>query len=141
MARRRLSQRQIERIRAIQERRRAKLETRTESSLAASDDEEAREGMVVARHGANLAVADDSGRIHHCLSRQNIGHPVCGDTVYRAAHGSEPIADDSNAPRLALHACRLALSHPQTGERLTFESPLPWDLQRLVDEATGDTAE
>jgi ribosome biogenesis GTPase len=36
---------------------------------------------VVVRHGANLAVEDDSGALQHCVTRRNIGHPVCGDRV------------------------------------------------------------
>lgn len=81
MTRRRLSQRQIERIQAIQERRRQKLANKAETSLQDHDGEGAREGLVVARHGASLAVGDEAGTLHHCLTRQNIGHPVCGDRV------------------------------------------------------------
>ncbi len=81
MSRRRLSQRQIERIRTIQERRRSKLSERARPALEDNDEEEVHEGLVVARHGANLAVADTDRRIVHCLTRQNIGHPVCGDGV------------------------------------------------------------
>lgn len=33
------------------------------------------------RHGMHLAVLDERGRIHRCLLRRNIGHPVCGDQV------------------------------------------------------------
>ena len=82
MPKRRLSERQIERIKAIQERRRERLATRPESALAEIDTEtEPEAGRVVVRHGANLAVEDDNGHLFHCLSRQNIGHPVCGDRV------------------------------------------------------------
>ncbi len=82
MTRRKLSQRQIERIAAIQERRRQKLASRTAAQAPDDDDgNPVREGLVVARHGANIAVADAQGRPHHCLTRQNIGHPVCGDRV------------------------------------------------------------
>lgn len=81
MPRRRLSERQIERIRTIQERRRQRLEERAEVALAAGDEAPPQEGLVVVRHGANLAVEDAAGHVHHCLSRQNIGHPVCGDRV------------------------------------------------------------
>jgi hypothetical protein len=33
-----------------------------------------------------------------------------------------------------LHAARLAFTHPTDGRRMTFESPLPEDLQRVLDE-------
>lgn len=81
MPRRRLSERQIERIGRIQERRRERLATRTEAVLDSLGEDTPRHGRVVVRHGANLAVEDEAGRIHHCVARSNIGHPVCGDRV------------------------------------------------------------
>jgi ribosome biogenesis GTPase len=86
MPRRRLSERQLERIRAIQERRRQRLEDRraqvlADPSLGDAHDGDPGEGLVVVRHGANLAVEDDSGALQHCVTRRNIGHPVCGDRV------------------------------------------------------------
>ena len=123
MAKRRLSQRQIERIRAIQERRRAKLETRTQTALEDQDDAEAKEGLVVARHGADLAVADEQDRIHHCLSRQNIGHPVCGDrVVWQAAGPDRGVVN-------ALLERQSTLSRPDYSGR---DKPLAANLSRLV---------
>ena len=81
MAKRRLTRQQQERIRAIQERRRKKVQRRAENELATSDSEAHHEGTVVARHGQNLVVADLQGIYTHCLSRQNIGQVVCGDQV------------------------------------------------------------
>lgn len=81
MAQRKLTQKQREHIQRIQEKRRERLAKRADSSLEQNDDEAPQEGKVIARHGQNLAVADSDGNIHHCLSRQNIGHLVCGDRV------------------------------------------------------------
>jgi ribosome biogenesis GTPase len=93
MPRRRLSERQRQRIQAIQERRRRRLESRTSTVLddldeagdagAPEDDGTSvpQHGLVVVRHGAHLAVEDDAGTLHHCMTRSNIGHPVCGDRV------------------------------------------------------------
>jgi len=81
MPRRRLSGRQLERIRAIQDRRRQRLEARTELVLEQLDDDEPRGGLVVVRHGASVAVEDAQGLVHHCQTRRNIGQPVCGDRV------------------------------------------------------------
>ncbi|MES9856031.1 MAG: small ribosomal subunit biogenesis GTPase RsgA [Sedimenticola sp.] len=81
MAKRRLTQRQKERIQAIQERRRGKVEARAEAALGGSSDNDLSEGLVITRHGQNLAVADSQGTLYHCLSRQNIGQVVCGDRV------------------------------------------------------------
>lgn len=81
MAKRRLTQRQKERINAIQERRRQRVGERAEQALADTEAEITCEGLVITRHGQNLAVADNTGTIFHCLSRQNIGQVVCGDRV------------------------------------------------------------
>ena len=62
-----------------------------------------------------------TGRSHQLrLHLQAIGHPMLGDELY---------ADDAAlaaAPRLLLHACRIELPHPVTGERLRFESQAPF---------------
>ncbi|REJ93328.1 MAG: RluA family pseudouridine synthase [Planctomycetota bacterium] len=75
----------------------------------------------------------ETGRTHqirvHLAER---GHLVCGDPLYRKRMKQSPIKDTSGAPRLALHAARLAFDHPQSGERLTFETDLPDDLARFV---------
>lgn len=89
MARRRLSQKQRERIQAIQARRREQLARRSDQAPSRSASGTQRAGLVITRHGQNLVVADDSGRLHHCLSRQNIGHPVCGDRVAWQVTGTD----------------------------------------------------
>ena len=35
--------------------------------------------------------------------------------------------------RCALHAWKLEINHPKTDERMTFEAPLPDDMQNLLD--------
>ena len=84
MSRRKLSQRQIERIGRLQDQRRERLAQRVEEQLADTPAAgEPREGRVLVRHGARLAVDLDQGggTPHLCQIRQNIGHPVCGDRV------------------------------------------------------------
>jgi 23S rRNA pseudouridine1911/1915/1917 synthase len=75
-----------------------------------------------------------TGRTHqirvHLASR---GHPLVGDELYggTAALGMQ---------RQALHAARLALVHPRSGQRLAFEAPPPADMQRAwqrIADATG----
>jgi 23S rRNA pseudouridine1911/1915/1917 synthase len=60
-----------------------------------------------------------------------IGHPLAGDTTYGGAerYGLE---------RQFLHAHRLGFQHPLTGERLSFESPLPPDLAAALDAARAE---
>jgi 23S rRNA pseudouridine1911/1915/1917 synthase len=77
----------------------------------------------------------ETGRTHqirlHCRA---LGHPVLGDTLY-----GQPGAQlgGPQAPRLALHATRLALPHPRTAAPLAFESPWPADLAPWLDELRG----
>jgi 23S rRNA pseudouridine1911/1915/1917 synthase len=71
----------------------------------------------------------ETGRTHQIrIHLSEAGHPICGDREYRGALGRPPIPDRSGAPRLALHAAVLGFQHPQTHERLLFETRLPRDL-------------
>lgn len=56
------------------------------------------------------------------------GHPLVGERQY-AGDGPAPLPFE----RQALHAHRLAFDHPLSGARIAFESPLPQDLQQLLD--------
>lgn len=74
-----------------------------------------------------LEVRLETGRTHQIrVHLSAIGHPVVADTLYgarRHRHG---------ARRIFLHAARLSLTHPVTGERLEVESPLPEDLATVL---------
>ena len=65
--------------------------------------------------------------------------PLVGDPTYggrpRIPKGAseELIAALRGFPRQALHARALGLFHPETGEEMNFECPLPTDLQGLLD--------
>jgi 23S rRNA pseudouridine1911/1915/1917 synthase len=76
----------------------------------------------------------ESGRTHQVrihLGEQ--GWPLCGERIYdRPLHG-RPLPDGSNAPRIALHAARLGFVHPASGEQVVWESPLPEDLQEVLE--------
>ncbi len=81
----------------------------------------------------------ETGRTHQIrIHLAELGHPVCGEKVYRrpTPHGPE-IPDLSGAPRLALHATELALVHPETNQPASFSSPWPADLQALVERLRG----
>ncbi|HUQ26838.1 MAG TPA: RluA family pseudouridine synthase [Burkholderiales bacterium] len=72
----------------------------------------------------------DTGRTHQIrVHFQHIRHPLIGDTVYRRGtrHGMA-------FPRQALHAAELSLVHPSSGKTMTWSSPLPRDMKRLLDE-------
>lgn len=73
------------------------------------------------RGATHLELAPQTGRTHQLrVHLAHIGHPILGDALY----GSEEVR--SRAPRLMLHAARLALAHPFSGELLRFESPAPF---------------
>ncbi len=55
----------------------------------------------------------------------DLGHPVCGDDKYGSTQN--PIH------RLCLHAYRLFLYHPVTGQRMEFETPYPTDFTNLFN--------
>lgn len=80
----------------------------------------------------------ETGRTHQIrIHLAELGHPVCGDPIYRSALNQEPIADTSGAPRLALHAAQLGFSHPTTNDALHFQSQLPKDLKRFIGRLEG----
>ncbi|MDO5288905.1 MAG: RluA family pseudouridine synthase [Pseudomonadota bacterium] len=63
-----------------------------------------------------------TGRTHQIrVHMAHLGHPLVADALY----GGQPAA---GMARQALHARRLALAHPVTGQPLAFEAPLPTDL-------------
>jgi len=62
-----------------------------------------------------------TGRSHQLrVHLQALGHPIVGDRLYAAPE----VADA--APRLLLHAQRLALFHPATGTPMVFDSAAPF---------------
>ncbi len=74
----------------------------------------------------------DTGRTHQIrVHLASIGHPVVGDRRYGGPGpaGWHPLPSD----RHFLHAATLAFDHPVTGEGLAFSSPLPADLQAVLD--------
>jgi 23S rRNA pseudouridine1911/1915/1917 synthase len=71
----------------------------------------------------------ETGRTHQIRAHfAAIGHPLAGDATY----GGER---KYGLGRQFLHAHRLAFAHPVTGEAMSFESPLPSDLQAVLEAA------
>jgi 23S rRNA pseudouridine1911/1915/1917 synthase len=69
----------------------------------------------------------ETGRTHQVrVHLSAIEHPVVGDAAYR---GDRP---SLRPGRPFLHAHRLELDHPVTGERLAFDDPLPPDLTTVL---------
>lgn len=70
----------------------------------------------------------ETGRTHqirvHCL---HMGHPMVGDPTYGAGRSI-----GVNLPGQALHAEKLTLRHPATGEMITAIAPLPPHFEKLL---------
>ena len=115
---------------------RKKMSTRARRTRTARSDYT----VVEVLDGASLLrVRIHTGRTHQVrVHLASLGHPVAGDALYggRRPPGSRRGASREALRALgrpALHAARLAFTHPGTGERLAFESPLPPDLRALRD--------
>ena len=86
---------------------------------------------VVRRYAAGYTLVRfclGTGRTHqirvHC---RYLGHPITGDPVYGAKK------QKFNLNGQLLHAFRLTLTHPRTGELMTFEAPLPDYFEAVLD--------
>jgi 23S rRNA pseudouridine1911/1915/1917 synthase len=82
----------------------------------------------------------ETGRTHQVrIHLGEAGAPLAGETLYdRPLHGS-PAPDLSGAPRIALHAASLGFIHPVTEQPMDWESPLPDDLQCVLDRLRART--
>ncbi len=87
-----------------------------------------------------IACRLETGRTHQIrVHLAHIGHPLLGDSVYGAGFKTKANQLSAGARlalealgRQALHAAALGFEHPITGQPLSFVSPLPNDLIRLV---------
>jgi 23S rRNA pseudouridine1911/1915/1917 synthase len=64
---------------------------------------------------------------------EHLGCAVLGDLIYGGRQNSRlKEATGFAAPRQLLHAARLALDHPRTGQRMNFEAPRPGDFAGAI---------
>lgn len=74
----------------------------------------------------------ETGRTHQIrIHMSESGHPVCGERVYGMSR-RDGRQDESEAPRVMLHAAELGFVHPTSGEELKFTSPLPADIRKVL---------
>ncbi len=79
-----------------------------------------------------LQLFPKTGRTHQLrVHMASIGHPILGDRLYGGALGPGL----PHIARQALHAHRLELIHPVTGNLLQLESPLPSDMEALLPDS------
>jgi 23S rRNA pseudouridine1911/1915/1917 synthase len=82
-------------------------------------------------------VAIHTGRTHQIrVHLSAIGHPIVGDAVYGGVRRRVPgdLRALTHLERPFLHAARLVFTHPTENRRMEFTSPLPADLQKVLDE-------
>jgi 23S rRNA pseudouridine1911/1915/1917 synthase len=109
------------------------LRRRSRMTARRSEGREARtDWRLLLRLGAFSLIEADlhTGRTHQIrVHFSALALPVVGDTLYGAPH-QETIGRETLPPlgRNFLHAARIALEHPRTGQRVEFRAPLPPEL-------------
>lgn len=96
---------------------------------------------VIERYRAHtrIKVQLETGRTHQIrVHMAHIRHAILGDPLYGGRlqlprGASAPLIEELRAfKRQALHACELGLLHPVTQQALTWQAPLPDDMQQLI---------
>jgi 23S rRNA pseudouridine1911/1915/1917 synthase len=89
---------------------------------------------------ALLEIFPQTGRTHQIrVHLSSIGHPILGDPLYgrkgRPGAIHDPVLREcvKRLNRQALHAERLEFTHPRTGERVRFVSPMPRDMEEVLE--------
>ena len=86
-----------------------------------------------------VELSPETGRTHQLrVHLASEGHPVLGDATYGGGVSrltGHPKLQDLKplVPRQLLHAWRLEVTHPRTGERMKWEAELPGDFRGVVD--------
>lgn len=79
----------------------------------------------------------ETGRTHQIrVHMASIGHPIIGDPLYGLKKDRF-----SNLGGQCLHAYRLSLDHPRTGERMVFEAPLPAYFTEILEKMVREHGE
>ena len=86
-------------------------------------------------NGATLVeVVLHTGRTHQIrVHFQHLGYPVLGDLTY-GKRQTQRVKESTGVtpPRIMLHAWKLSFAHPRTERILSFESPIPADMNKTV---------
>jgi 23S rRNA pseudouridine1911/1915/1917 synthase len=81
-----------------------------------------------------LEVQIKTGRTHQIrVHLSAIGHPVVGDDVYGERSYKEFVRQFGALDRYFLHASALSFEHPSSRMPMQFHSPLPEELQKLLN--------
>jgi 23S rRNA pseudouridine1911/1915/1917 synthase len=83
-------------------------------------------------YGAEVECELHTGRTHQIrVHLAHLGHSVWGDHLYGRPH---PLTDGFEPARQMLHAARIEIAHPLTGQTLRLEAPLPEDYVAARDQ-------
>lgn len=102
------------------------------SFIAESGQPSVTEYETIATNGVLSAVRvrPKTGRTHQIrVHFSYIGHPLCGDELYGGSL--------EHIGRQALHRSRMVFEHPINRSVLRFKSPLPEDMQKLLEKIEG----
>lgn len=90
-------------------------------------------------HHTHIKAILETGRTHQIrVHMSHIGHPLIADTIYGGKVHFPKKANEAlktalkEFKRQALHAKKLTLTHPKTGEEMLCKAPLPQDMQDLL---------
>jgi len=82
---------------------------------------------------SHLRLELETGRTHQIrVHMAHLGHPLLGDELYGGASTQFERRHPSLFEGQCLQAVELRLTHPRTGEAMTFESPLSDDFTRIL---------
>jgi len=82
-----------------------------------------------------------TGRTHQIrVHLAHLGHPIAGDDKYGDFELNKRLAGQG-LKRMFLHACRLTVVHPVTGAPISFDSPLPVELNAFLERLSAADAE
>ncbi len=94
---------------------------------------------------SHIHVELETGRTHQIrVHMQHLRHPAVGDPVYAGRPRIPAEADVAfidllrGFNRQALHAWRLSLKHPVSGENISWQADLPEDMQQLLSAMQND---
>jgi 23S rRNA pseudouridine1911/1915/1917 synthase len=100
------------------------------------------------RAHTHVRLSLETGRTHQIrVHMAHIRYPIVGDPMYGGrfrlpAQCAPQFADQLQGfKRQALHAAKLGLVHPQSGDFLSWTAALPDDMERLITEARTDADE